>query len=264
VDFAGLSATGPVRTENQDAILVPETTLPGTPHFLAALADGMGGYAWGDVASKLAISVFQQTLIDLRGETLEKSMRRAIELANLQVLKTGRELEVGRMGTTLTCACIAGDQLYIAHLGDSRAYLFHQDRLQCLTNDHTLVGDMLRARVIGPDKVRTHEQRSILTKAVGLEIFVNADISRHKLAAGDRLILCSDGLWSVIEDHEIAQLASAGQSTQALAQDLLDLSLSRASDDNCSVVVADIRMVRSNPASTQQTTRRGWLGFFER
>jgi len=106
------------------------------------------------------------------------------------------------MGTTLTAAYILGNTLYLAHVGDSRAYLIRDGRLVCLTSDHTMVGDMVRSKLISHDKIRTHAQRSYLTKSLGTTLFVQPDITQQKLREGDRLILCSDGVWSVVEDEE--------------------------------------------------------------
>ena len=112
------------------------------------------------------------------------------------------------MGTTLTAVGIRGRRLWIAHAGDSRAYLVRHGRSRCLTEDHTAVGDLVRMNIISKDKVRTHAHRSILTRAVGLGMFLQPDVLSMRLQAGDRMVLCSDGLWSSIEDEEIGSLAA--------------------------------------------------------
>ena len=260
VEFAGLSETGLIRNDNQDAILVPDSPLPGLFTFLAGLADGMGGYAYGDIASNLALSTFRQVAIDARGTPIDKMLRRAVEITNLKVYKAARELEVGRMGTTLTAAYIAGDQLFLAHIGDSRAYLVRNGQITCLTSDHTLVGDLVRSRLIQPTAVRSHEQRSVLTRAVGLELFVTPEITSHKLSVGDRLILCSDGVWSVMEDDEIARLALSIETPRAFGAELIQQAFSRKSDDNCSVVVADFHFFHPLAVPTAEPVRRKWFG----
>lgn len=264
VEFAGISETGPVRDDNQDAILVPEAPLPGLFAFLLGVADGMGGYSAGDVASKLALSTFRQVILDARGISIDKMLRRGVEIANLEVYKTARELDAGRMGTTLTAAYIAGDQLFLAHVGDSRAYLLRNGKISCLTADHTVVGDLVRSKIIPPEKIRGHEQRSILTRAVGLELFLTPEISSHKLLAGDRLLLCSDGLWSVLEDEQIATLALNTNAPETLGNELIQAAISRQSDDNCSVVVADIHTFRPLSVPAPEPARRKWLGIFDR
>ena len=183
-------------------------------------------------------------------------------MANLEIFKIARQLGANRMGTTLTAALIAGEQLFLAHIGDSRAYLLRNGNLTCLTNDHTLVGDLVRSRVIPPEAVRTHDKRSILTRSVGLELFVNPDITSHKLSAGDRLILCSDGLWAAVEDAEIARLAENVKAPEMLGAALIQSALENQSDDNCSVVVADI-LAFLPLAVPAQPARRKWFGLFE-
>jgi PPM family protein phosphatase len=263
VEFAGLTETGNIRDDNQDAILVPETTLPGMFAFLTGLADGMGGYASGDIASKLALSIFHQVVLDARGASIEKTLRRGVEVANLEIYKTARELNNGRMGSTLTIAYIAGDQLFLAHVGDSRAYLVRNGNITSLTSDHTVVGDLVRSHLIQPESVRTHSQRSILTRAVGLDLFVTPDITSHKLYVGDRLILCSDGVWSVLEDQQIATLAVDIKTPKTFVYELIQKALSNNSDDNCSAVVADIQVFRPLATPVVEPVRRKWFGVFE-
>ena len=264
VEFAGMSETGSIRIDNQDAILVPDSPLPGLFAFLAGLADGMGGYASGDIASKLALSTVRQVILDTKGVSIEKVLRRAVEKANLEIYKTARQIAVGRMGTTLTAAYIDGDQLYLAHVGDSRAYLLRNGQISSLTSDHTVVGDMVRSRLIQPEAVRSHSQRSVLTRAVGLDLFITPEITTHKLNVGDRLILCSDGIWSVMEDDEIARLALMVKHPESLANELIQRAFSSDSDDNCSVVIADIQVFHPLSIPTEKPVSRKWLGMFER
>ena len=146
------------------------------------------------------------------------------------------------MGTTLTAAYVLDSTVYLVHVGDSRAYLIHNGRSVCLTTDHTTVGDMVRTKLISPDKVRTHAQRSILTRAIGLGLLVKGDISQHKLYEGDHLILCTDGIWSVIQDDEFAKLIQDNPTPAEISRKLVDLALQRETDDNASVIV--LRMWR--------------------
>jgi len=253
------SHIGPVREENQDAVRMPDGAGLPEQGLLYAVADGMGGYANGALASRLALDAFYETVHD---ETVHDKVRtitqaalqRGIASANLRVYKTSLQLSPSRMGTTLTAALICGETLHVAHVGDSRLYLIRNHATTCLTNDHTTVGDLVRMRVLSPDKVRGHAQRSILTKGIGLTMFVKADISTHRLEENDCLILCSDGLWSVIEDDEFADLAAAAPSANYLSQSLINLALERNTDDNISAVVIYIhrlaeRSKLKNPVS---------------
>jgi protein phosphatase len=147
--------------------------------------------------------------------------------------------------------------LYLAHVGDSRAYLIRDGQAICLTVDHTAVGDMVRSKLLSPDKIRTHAQRSVLTKAIGIGLFVQPDIVQHKLHEGDLLVLCSDGVWSVIEDDEFAQ-AAGDASPAEISHNLIELALQRETDDNVSVVALQLRKLvpasSSDPAASKKST----------
>ncbi len=250
----GISHVGPAREENQDAIRLPEERLSAARGRLYALADGMGGYANGSLASALALEKLFDVFYGGPYAPAPRILRRGVETANLSVFQTAQRLGVGRMGTTLTAACIVGNRLHLAHVGDSRAYLIRGNRGTCLTNDHTTVGELVRAKVLSPQQVRTHAQRSVLTKGVGLSLFVRPDLSQHTLQDDDCLILCSDGVWSVIEDEEFVELAKRRDEVESLSRCLIDLAIDRQSDDNVSVVVIGVRRIASSPAQH----RRGW------
>jgi PPM family protein phosphatase len=241
IESSGLSVIGPVREDNQDSIRFSDHDHPVGPGLLFAIADGMGGYAHGGMASLLALESFIDVLSSQSGTPILKTLQRGVEAANLQVYQKAQQLDVSRMGTTLTAAYVFGDMLYLAHVGDSRAYLIRDGRCICLTSDHTTVGDMVRSKLISPDKIRTHAQRSILTKSIGISLFVQPDIVQQKLKEGDRLILCSDGVWSVIEDVEFVHVASKSSSMDRISQDIIDLALDHQTDDNASVVVFHLR-----------------------
>jgi len=249
IESGGLSVVGPVRDDNQDSIHLPNHEHPIGPGLLFAIADGMGGYAYGGEASLLALESFSSTLAVENGNSIPKTLQRGVEAANLQVYRKAQRLGAGRMGTTLTAAYVYGEILYLAHVGDSRAYLIRDGHSICLTADHTTVGDMVRSKLISRDKIRTHAQRSVLTKSVGTALFVQPDIIQEKLKEDDRLILCSDGVWSVVEDEEFARVASQSSSVDAISRNLIDLALKYETDDNASVVVFHLRKLM--PSSTE-------------
>jgi serine/threonine protein phosphatase PrpC len=239
IKSSGLSVVGPVREDNQDSIhwSNDESTSSGS---LFAVADGMGGYAHGGMASALALESFSSILANQNGSSISKTLQRGVEAANLKVYQKAQQLNAGRMGTTLTAAYLLGDVLHLTHVGDSRAYLIRNGRATCLTADHTTVGDMVRAKILSPEKIRTHAQRSVLNKAIGIGLFIQPDITQHKLQEDDRLVLCSDGVWSVIEDHDFARVAAPHKSVDTIGQDLIDLAIQHETDDNASVVVFHI------------------------
>jgi serine/threonine protein phosphatase PrpC len=255
IECSGLSHIGSVREDNQDAIRLSGDT-PAADRRLFAIADGMGGYSHGSIASQVALETFFETFYGDTAVVVPRRLRRGVDAANLGVYQMAQRLGAVRMGTTLTAVTVVGQQLHVAHVGDSRAYLIRDQRAQCITNDHTHVGDMVRMKVIPPDKVRTHTQRSILTKGLGLSLFVQPDITQVALQDGDRLVLCSDGVWSVVEDQEFALLAASASDMNDFSQDLIDLALERQSDDNLSVVA--IHLQQLGPAESPAEQRRSW------
>ena len=255
-----LSHVGLVRDENQDTVrsFLPDDPLISETHgSLLAIADGMGGYAKGGLASATAIETFFAAFYQSEPNARLQTLRHAMEQANLAVHQAAFRVNAGQMGTTLTAANIAGDRLYLAHIGDTRAYLIRAGQAKCLTNDHSVVGELVRMRVISPDKVRTHQQRSILNKSLGLNLFVQPDISHVTLEAGDVIVLCSDGLWAFVEDDEFADLATHTSQADELSRRLIALALQRQTDDNASVIVARVEQVGAQ-MSAAQTAPSGW------
>ena len=256
-ESSAISLTGPVREENQDAIRMPDASRPPEMGQLYGLADGIGGYAHGALASQLAVDTlfetfYTQNAAAARPTPVGAALRRGMENANLKIFKTAQQLNAGRMGTTLTAVHIHRNRLQLAHVGDCRLYLVRNHTAACLTNDHTLVGDLVRMHVLTPDRVRGHYQRSVLTRGVGLAMFINPDLGEFKLEQNDCLVMCSDGVWAMVEDEEIARLASEGGSAASLGQRLVDLTLSRHSDDNVSVVTIYVRHL-ANEGSEPRT-----------
>src|SRR5512136_404428 len=142
IECSGLSHIGSVREDNQDAIRLSGET-PAADRRLFALADGMGGYSHGGIASQVALETFFETFYGDTTPSVPRRMRRSVDAANLSVYQMAQRLGAVRMGTTLTAVTVVGRQLHVAHVGDSRAYLIRDQRAQCLTHDHTRVGDMV-------------------------------------------------------------------------------------------------------------------------
>jgi len=261
IESGGLSVIGPVREDNQDTIRLSDNEHPVGHGLLFAIADGMGGYAHGGMASLLALESFSSTVAAQNGSPIPKALQRGVEAANLQVYQRAQQLGAGRMGTTLTAAYVLGEMLYLAHVGDSRAYLIRDGRSICLTSDHTTVGDMVRSKLIPADKIRTHAQRSILTKSIGTALFVQPDIIQKKLKEDDRLILCSDGVWSVIEDDEFARVTNASSSVDEISRGLIDLALDHETDDNASVVVFHLHKLTPKLPDNESQKRKATSWF---
>ncbi len=249
----GTSETGMVRTENQDAIrsYEPDDSQIFQSHGqLYAVADGLGGYEHGGLASTLALDTFFSNFYSGTPFKSPQNLRQGIQAANLAVAKAAQRMQV-RMGTTLSAINIIGDQLHIAHIGDSRVYLVRNNKAVCLTQDHTAVGELVRMRVLSPDKVRTHERRSVLEKCLGIDLFVQPDISRHLIKADDVLILCTDGIWAYVEDNEFAEITMAKREPEQISQSLIETALARHSDDNVSALVIHAVQLTSSLVSPE-------------
>jgi PPM family protein phosphatase len=258
IDFAALSDIGLNRPDNQDAFFLPDASSTSAAAPVIALADGMGGFALGGVASSLALKTLMDIYSSYLVGTPDGALKRGFEAANAAVRAECERLGVTQMGTTLIAAAIHGNTLHIAHMGDSRAYLIRADKATCLTQDHSVVGDLLRMNVIKAWQVRKHDRRSMLTRAIGLTLFAQPDIFSLRLLPGDRLVLCTDGCWGVVEDEEFAQIANHAASSADLCQALVDIALARGSEDNISVVAAHIRQIPGLPLRNK--TRGSWMG----
>ena len=228
--YGSRTEIGNVREHNEDSL----TVLP--PLF--AVADGMGGHEAGEVASEITIN----TLNDLAPQSADaEALARAVVAANLNVIKAPSQ-GVGRegMGTTLTAAILEKERLVIAQVGDSRAYLLHNGSLQQLTRDHSLMADMIEAGQLTETEARVHPNRSVITRAIGSDPHMQPDLYELNVETGDRLLLCSDGICGMIEDHEIASIMRQAPSAQSCADQLVEAALAAGGFDNATAVVVDV------------------------
>lgn len=229
---------GLVRENNEDALLVREPSL-------FAVADGMGGYAAGEIASRSTIKAFEAATHSLCHEQKEQNIRKvmleAFDKANTHVFKMAVSNEsYSGMGTTMTALYLPGDgHGYCCHVGDSRLYLFRNDKLEQLTHDHTLVADLKEQGKITDEEAFVHPQRNILLQALGVEETVNADFFSFRLQEGDRLLLCSDGLSDMLRAAEISRIIGCADPEQA-ADKLLEQSLDNGGRDNVSLILIDL------------------------
>ena len=271
VDFGAVSHQGFVRESNQDSFLVMRfgrslenlmTNLDGDlfeqdyvmSGYGLLVADGMGGMAGGDVASRLALSKLIELIIDTSDWTLalqrqkdvttvlERMSERFLQIDAVLRREADHDHSLHGMGTTLTVAGALGNNLILGHVGDSRAYLLHEDQLTQLTTDHTLAQALIDAGVAHPDDPASRSMRHVLTAAIGsLGEQVDPQVQRFKLRSGDKLLLCTDGLTEMVDDETIAQVLHEAKSAQDTCQDLIDLSLSSGGTDNVTVVLAHFR-----------------------
>jgi protein phosphatase len=222
---------GRVRNNNEDSF-APETSGRSTGPVVLMVADGMGGAIGGEVASQLAV---EHASVGA-GSPIERVIR-----ANEAVVeRTLSEPGLAGMGTTLTLAEFGENGVVnLAHVGDSRAYLLHQGLLEQLTDDHTVVAEQLAAGHISPADAVTHPQRSMLTRVLGISPDVEVDSITFDSTAGDRLLICSDGLTNMVEDERVAQLLAKGSPEEAVWA-LIEEANRAGGHDNITVVVVDV------------------------
>jgi protein phosphatase len=208
---------------------------------LYLVADGMGGHAAGQLASELAAQAAVnalRTLVDASASLTEK-LRYATAAANREILATVQQRpELQGMGTTLVAVLAGPERVALAHVGDSRAYLVRAGRIRQLTDDHSLVAELVRRREISETAARGHPHRHVLTRALGVRRGVEADLAELTPAAGDTFILCSDGLTGHVDDDEICETILSDQNDlDAACSRLVNLANSRGGEDNITVLV---------------------------
>ncbi|MBX8466177.1 MULTISPECIES: protein phosphatase 2C domain-containing protein [unclassified Deinococcus] len=225
---------------NQDAALALDLPTGG----LYAVADGMGGHAAGELAANLALDALSQQYLDGRG-TPPARLAEAVQCANVAVLRHAVGEYVG-MGTTLLAALIDRGAALIAHVGDSRAYLLRGGELHRLTEDHSWVAEQVRLGHMTEAEARDHQWRSVVSNALGGEERVRLELFGLPLRAGDRLLLCSDGLSSVVTDQELLLLLSRPMEPEATARILVNAANDGGGPDNITALIIDVH--RDSPA----------------
>jgi protein phosphatase len=235
MEAVALSDIGLVRSENQDSFLVC------SEKGLFVVADGMGGHQGGALASDVAVSCLRE-FADSREDLTPGEVARAVERANHVIYQLNLELSASPyMGTTLTAGLIFRGFLYLAHVGDSRVYLFRQGKLELLTRDHSVVGELVRQGQLTPGEALNHPQRSLLIKALGVEADVEIDLSQVPLMEGDLLLFCSDGLSNTVPEEEIGLLLAEGHSLEDTANHLVARSYQSGAQDNITLIMVRYR-----------------------
>jgi PPM family protein phosphatase len=224
--------TGRQRRDNEDSAYV---RVP-----LYVVADGMGGAQAGEVASALAVEEFSRGLPDSDADhpTAEQRLAARVRDANRRIYETAQvEREHSGMGTTLTAVYVDGADLAIAHVGDSRAYVFRDGELTRLTHDHSLVEELMRRGKLTPEQAAEHPQRSIITRALGIEPEVEVDTWTYPARAGDVVLLCSDGLTSMIEEQQVADVLRSEPDLDRAGERLIAAANEAGGRDNITVVL---------------------------
>jgi serine/threonine protein phosphatase PrpC len=236
--------TGRQRRDNEDNAFVR------APLFV--VADGMGGAQAGEVASALAVEEFQQDLPD--EGSAEQRLTTRIREANRRIYELSRvEHEHAGMGTTLTAVLLDDDTLAVAHVGDSRAYIFRDGELGRLTQDHSLVEELVRQGKLTEEQAAEHPQRSIITRALGIEVDVEVDTWTYQVRAGDVVLLCSDGLTSMIDEDQIVRILGGTSSLAQAGDQLIDAANEAGGRDNITVVLFRLEEVGDGPVVDEPT-----------
>jgi protein phosphatase len=271
VELGAMSHPGKVRPFNEDHYLIAAfergmrallTSLPEgeIPHHYAdtaygmLVADGMGGAAGGEVASRTAIRALVELVLrtpdwimnlneELANAVLRRMNQRIKETEAILIEKARKDPGLAGMGTTMTIACSLGDRLVVAHVGDSRAYLFRKGRLYRLTCDHTVAQALADVGVIGSEEVASHPKRHLLTHVIGAKGGTAlADLNSLRLSDGDQLLLCTDGLTDLVEEDAIAQALAIERPAADACSALVEQALAGGGLDKVTVVVARYRL----------------------
>jgi len=244
LEFCSATDTGRARNNNEDSVAVDEATA------LLVLADGMGGYNAGEVASGMATSFVKtelgRWLTEASETATDSDVRRAMDIcvdnANRAIFNAANSNpQYAGMGTTLVVAVFRDSRLLMGHVGDSRAYRLRSSRLVQITHDHSLLQEQIDSGLITPEQAAFSANKNLVTRAVGVEDTVLLETHLHDVMPGDTYLLCSDGLSDMLDDESIAQLLQANESLSEAANALVDAANDAGGKDNISVVLARVR-----------------------
>jgi serine/threonine protein phosphatase PrpC len=234
LEAAACTHVGMRRRVNEDRFAIaPELSL-------YLVADGMGGHTAGQLASELATSATLRAIRSLRDRrlSLAETLRQAVACANHEIfMRASSEPSLTGMGTTLVAILASRGRAALAHVGDSRAYLVRAGRIRRLTDDHSLVGELVRRREISEDAARAHPHRHVLTRALGVRSFVEPDLAELTPLLGDVFAMCSDGLTAHVRDEEIAEVVRGEGTLEETCQALVQQANDRGGEDNTTVVL---------------------------
>jgi len=248
---ASSTDVGRVRSVNQDAYGEFESASRGLR--LLIVADGMGGHRAGEVASAIAIAAAGE-VFETSSEPADELLCSALSTANARIFEAACEdASLAGMGTTGVALVLTGEsRCFIAHVGDSRAYRLRGDELEQLTDDHSVVGELVKRGQLTPEQARVHPQSNEILRALGTQANVEVELTPIEVEAGDRLLLCSDGLSGMLPDPKIAEILSQCAPAEAVST-LVDLANDAGGTDNITVQIAEIP---SGPSSDAKSKSR--------
>lgn len=234
-----LTDRGKIRHHNEDSGGVFHNC---SQQLMAVVADGMGGHRAGDVASQMAINLirdqWEKQPVLKTPEDVETWMQETIQALNRSIYNEAMKHDAYMgMGTTLVVAICTQDFTTVGHIGDSRCYLLNDDGFKQMTEDHSLVNELVRTGQITKDEARHHLRKNVVLKALGTEADISADIDTFNWKEGDKLLLCSDGLTDKMTDPELGEFLRSDQTIEKTAQNMIDLANERGGEDNISLVI---------------------------
>ena len=239
-----LTDVGKVRTIDEDSILAADLSFgvnsKSSKFLLLAVADGMGGHAKGEEASKIALNAIARTVIpELFNDTpFTELLEKGIQNANQNILDyTAKYPESSGMGTTSVCAVVKGNEVHLANVGDSRAYVVSDDEIRVVTKDHSYVQALVDEGKITQAQAREHPKKNIITKAVGISPSVEADKSILTLGSDESLLLCCDGVIAHLPDEDIHKIINDSPDPQSACQKIVDTANERGGSDNISLII---------------------------
>lgn len=238
------SDVGKVREINQDAYFYIEDEL--LPIFI--IADGMGGHKAGEVASNTAISTIVSHYEENKEKMIGKEVfipefiNKSIELANKKLIEESEnDEELKGMGTTITMCIVLEKELYIGHVGDSRAYLLRDEKLKQLTQDHSLVGELLRTGSITKEEAMNHPKKNVIMRALGSNKDLKVDIFTRDMEQGDRIVLCTDGLTNMVSEERILETLVNDENPSSICSELVNISNELGGIDNTTIMLIKAR-----------------------
>jgi serine/threonine protein phosphatase PrpC len=263
--FAAKTDTGLVRAHNEDAIEINEE------YGIVVLADGMGGYNAGEVASGIATSAFRSRLeVRLQeinasnrspsSKVLQRLMVDAVNTANQQIMEAAfNQPEFSGMGTTLVAALFHQNQIVLAHVGDSRAYRFRQGMLFQLTHDHSQLQEQIDAGLVSPEWARFAPNKNLITRALGVMPQIDVETSIHLVEQGDVYLLCSDGLSDMLSGEQMAELLNLSTDIESACKHLVETANNNGGRDNISVILSKIESVKATVPFRMLDRLMSWL-----
>ena len=239
-----LTDVGRTRKIDEDSILVADLSFgvnsESSKFFLLAVADGMGGHAKGEEASKIALNAISRSVIpDLLNDTpFTELLEKGIQNANQDILDyTAKHPESSGMGTTSVCAIVKGNEVNLANVGDSRAYVISDDEIRRVTKDHSFVQSLVDQGEITEAESREHPQKNMITKAIGIDTSIEADTMRLTLDSDESLLLCCDGVIAHLPDDDIHKIIRDSPDPQTACQEIVDMANERGGSDNISLII---------------------------